>query len=100
MGRLIDADAMLEYLNLMYDEQHSWRDDYNVGVLGAINYIKHKAPTIDAVSVVRCKDCVFGELDNRAEMYRCRLVSFPHWNKGEHFCSYGERKTDHEQRSH
>ena len=52
MARLIDADAMLEYLNLMYDEQHSWRDDYNVGVLGAINYIKHKAPTIDAVSVV------------------------------------------------
>ena len=49
--RLIDADAMLEYLDLMYDKQDDWREPYNVGVLGAINYIKHKAPTIDAVSV-------------------------------------------------
>ena len=52
MARLIDADAMLEYLNLMYDKQNDSNEPFNCAVLGAINYIKHKAPTIDAVSVV------------------------------------------------
>ena len=42
--------------------------------------------------LVRCKDCIYGELDKEAEMYLCRAVSFPHWNKGEYFCADGERK--------
>ena len=45
--RLIDADSMLEYLDLMYDREEDADDPYNVGVLGAINYIKHKAPSIE-----------------------------------------------------
>ena len=81
--RLIDADAMLEYLDLMYDKQDDWREPYNVGVLGAINYIKHKAPTIDAVSVVRCRECKHNE-------YCCRHISAD-GRKADDFCSYGER---------
>lgn len=52
--RVIDADDALEFLNLMYDNQEDKDDPYNVGVMGAINYIKHKAPSID---IVRCKNC-------------------------------------------
>ena len=60
------------------------------------------APTVDAVEVVRCKDCVYGKLDkaayyhdvygdeNDTTLYHC-LYGFGH-NKGEHFCSYGERR--------
>ena len=98
--RPIDADAMLEYLNLMYDEQHSWRSDYNTGVLGAINYIKHKAPTIDAVSVVRCKDCVFSKVyqnDSSGVMGRfCEAFTQVRMVTHDDFCSYGEKQTDHE----
>ena len=46
MSRYIDADDVLELLNLMYDNQEDKDDPYNVGVMGAINYIKHKTPTI------------------------------------------------------
>ena len=47
------------------------------------------APSID---IVFCKECVFREEDAEAEMYRCLLISFPHWNRGEHFCADGERE--------
>ena len=48
------------------------------------------APTVDAVPVVRCKDCIFGELDD--DCYLCRYNGCD-WNDGNHFCSYGERKS-------
>ena len=46
----------------------------------------------DVVEVVRCKDCVFAEVDAEAEMCRCRNHSFPCWTKTDDFCSYGERE--------
>ena len=92
--RPIDADAMLEYLDLMYDKQEDWREPYNVGVLGAINYIKHKAPTIDAVSVVRCKECKYKyqepwhngiRVEGECEIWQRATLA-------DDFCSYGERE--------
>lgn len=47
------------------------------------------APTIDAVIMVRCKDCRFGTWDEDVEMYDCEL------HKGifeaQHYCRDGER---------
>ena len=85
MSRYIDADDVLELLNLMYDNQEDKDDPYNVGVMGAINYIKHKAPTID---IVRC-----GECENFIPMtHGCkRSPSVEPWWEDD-FCSYGERK--------
>ena len=91
MSRWIDADDVLELLNLMYDNQEDKDDPYNVGVMGAINYIKHKAPSID---IVRCGDCKwFNEEYGSCHAY--------HWdlNQGleyaevdaDDFCSYGEQ---------
>ena len=46
-----------------------------------------KAPTVDAVEVVRCKDCnVYGR--NK----RCVMNGL--YITGSDFCSYGERKED------
>lgn len=47
MNRWINADDTLEFLNLMYDNQEDKDDPYNVGVMGVINYIKHKALSIE-----------------------------------------------------
>ena len=108
--RAIDVDAMLEYLNLMYDKQDSMDDPYNVGVLGAINYIKHKAPTIDAVEVVRCKGCKHRPIkeDADGENYgfnlieptegdeRCPCLVSDGWYswlpEDDFYCGYGERE--------
>jgi hypothetical protein len=82
MSRYIDADDVLELLNLMYDNQEDKDDPYNVGVMGAINYIKHKAPSID---IVRCGECKH----SRGVLEYCAI---DHWVGGaDDFCSYGSR---------
>ena len=76
--RLIDGDALMDEAN----------SD------GAYGYVDAKqideAPTVDAVKIVRCKDCkwLYDEMDD----YCCRshrgLVRICENS----FCSYGERK--------
>ena len=77
--RLIDADALIAE----YDRVH-------IGEPGKARKLMEDAPTIDAVEVVRCKDCkwLYDEMDD----YCCRshrgLVRICENS----FCSYGERK--------
>ena len=102
--RLIDADALLK----------KWQDvlDEKADEKGTVAYITFELfierlkeePTIDAVPVVLCKDCKY---------YYCMECKKPenaatYWDKEgydtkcyidvelDHFCSYGERKTDGE----
>ena len=77
--RLIDANALIAE----YDRVH-------IGEPGKARKLMEDAPTIDAVEVVRCKDCkwLYDEMDD----YCCRshrgLVRICENS----FCSYGERK--------
>ena len=49
--------------------------------------------TVDAVPVVRCKDCKYGEVDDAdlPTQYLCNYHGAD-WNDENPFCSYGERK--------
>ncbi len=78
--RLIDADALLQEFNStkLYKLTSKFEQ--------MIRY----APTIDAVSVVRCRDCVFGNEDGRCEPITNGLVR--EYTKPNDFCSYGKRK--------
>lgn len=63
------------------------------GLLGLIE----KAPTVDAVPVVRCKDCKWFADNNDGEWYGCQMfhvvLNTPEdAPKPNDFCSYGERK--------
>ena len=80
--RLIDADA------LMYEANSD----------GAYGYVDAKqiseAPTVDAVPVVRCKDCVNGTVfvnKQGAEYVDCVLDDYS-VRKPTDYCSYGKRK--------
>ena len=82
--RLIDANALLE----RYRSDPSF--DISVHTLN-----EEDAPTVDAVPVVRCKDCKWVEKGKDYEAY-CN-----HWKSGlyadvkdDDFCSYGERRTE------
>ena len=109
--RLIDANA----LEALFDERNSdtfmqfrtrENKDYWWGVNGGINWgvnTIRDAPTVDAVEVVRCKDCKHSIWDDEEAMWKCVYDSefdeqygvyfgFTEYNEGEHFCSYGERK--------
>lgn len=62
--------------------------------IGEFRGMLKKAPTIDAVPVVRCKDCMFRcEPIEFGELY-CFILSRPMNN--DDFCSYGERKESNE----
>ena len=51
--RLIDADALEENLTLLAKHEDDFRANVILGVVSTVRFAK----TIDAVPVVRCKDC-------------------------------------------
>ena len=77
--RLIDADA----LQKEYHKEHGKR-------LLLIDV----APTIDAVEVVRCKDCKFGVYEKGRGIYHiiCEILEFLF--QDDDYCSYGERRQE------
>ena len=61
-------------------------------VCGAVK-LMNVAPTIDAVPVVRCKECKFSEdvLDNGCFQCNRKMIGMV---RPDDFCSFGERKDD------
>ena len=105
--RLIDADALMDVIR-----QHEYRlatkqgsIDYGMFTLG-IQQAVDEQPTIDAVPVVRCRECVYwGDEDGKLQssdgvlFARCKIHNYlldgrhTGWCPTENdFCSYGERK--------
>ena len=80
--RLIDANAV-DYENIMCSQaQLHW-----------LNHIIEKQPTVDAVEVVRCKDCIHRKHDTINDEYVCNhdrgaLIVV----EDSDYCSCGERK--------
>ena len=63
------------------------------GLLGLIE----KAPTVDAVPVVRCKDCKWFADNNDGEWYGCQMFQVVRITpedapKPDDFCSHGEHR--------
>lgn len=79
--RLIDANELIKEAN----------------VDGAYGYVDAKqiadAPTVDAVEVVRCRECKFGSWDSETDdAMVCVRTNDGFWRSGNDFCSRGERK--------
>ena len=89
MAWLIDANALLRHKRKMSGAEFGG-EFWDEAVL--VSDIK-SAPTVDAVPVVRCKDCKYGEVDDAdlPTQYLCNYHGAD-WNDENHFCSYGERK--------
>lgn len=91
MARLIDADAVIRHKRKMSGADFGG-EFWDEAVLASD--IKN-APTIDAVPVVRCKDCKHWHKDT----VFCGYMSYGeaservNWYAND-FCSYGERKED------
>lgn len=51
------------------------------------------APAVDAVPVVRCRDCKFGDWDSEPhDAMVCMRTKDGFWRSGNDFCSFGKRK--------
>ena len=97
--RLIDADRLNKPIyaeednitgsGMSYDEICG----YNDGIDIAWNKID-QAPTVDAVPVVRCKDCKKGELVPDFDgLYSCRGKRKP-LHDPDDFCNFGVKRED------
>lgn len=87
MPRLIDADTifngeLLMVSDVAYDAVHA--------IIERIN----NAPTVDAVEVVRCKECNMFERNNtkKGEVLYCYYHEMN--IKEDDFCAWGERRED------
>ena len=89
--RLIDADA---FLAGEIKRCHcvplvgSCEKDYE-----PLTCILDQEPSIDAVPVVRCKECKYGDYDSKPNgAMVCLRTNDGFWRKETDFCSYGERR--------
>ena len=85
--RLIDADRLSE---VIYDNVSALYEDAVCAKEDCLTEI-YVAPTVDAVPVVRCRECNHCDPEN----YHCdhpMSTAAPLRRKPDDFCSYGERK--------
>ena len=83
--RLIDADALFaEFENV------DWYNNADRDEIAELLVLQ--APTIDAVSVVRCRECIHFDGFNCNRFGEPAECSNPCSDDGNDFCSYGERK--------
>lgn len=99
--RLIDADALPKLFDAEYKQTMKliWEGEKHLDTLAegfaeAIHIAKYTAPTVDAVPVVMCEDCLFWKSGkNECESWEwCTMLDRdmpPHA-----FCSLGARKDE------
>ena len=90
MARLIDADALHRKVKMETNPYGKPTIDYDSGVK-VLEWIE-QAPTVDAVPVVRCKDCKYRFKNNGHSKDGCPIIDANIWMDDDDFCSHGERK--------
>ena len=90
--RLIDAVKLLEIYKKWIPQLSSKEDEGDRRGVETCIAVLEDMQTIDAVPVVRCRECKQGEIDDPdfPDEYYCHAGCG--WNNGDFYCSYGERK--------
>lgn len=99
--RLIDADALEKKLHeLALDEWNQGVSTSWSNVYLECEDMVYDAPTVDAVEVVRCKDCRFSHMTYSGECKSCdKWVDDDDFHltlylDGDFYCAWGERRED------
>lgn len=99
MSRYIDADRLIKQMERRYEEmrlKYGEYDQFNMGYAEGMVAIDN-APTVDVVAVTRCKDCKhcneYTNWSNR-EYLGCSWNGEIYEVEAEHYCSYGEKRTE------
>ena len=89
--RLIDADWVLDHTKPYELSDEDWSVTGGT-VIRLICTAVNQAPTVDAVTVVRCKDCIRRYDTDECPM--CFLIEgkYYEYTNGNGFCDRGERK--------
>jgi hypothetical protein len=100
MARLIDADLLLQWVENL--------EAYNMGRSSCfrkpkgltpegMRHMIDTMPKVDAVPVVRCKDCkhfFYNSECNKHSEYGTYITGHTFYTSPDDFCSHGERRTD------
>lgn len=89
MADLIDRQAAVSICDNAID---LWNGQLGVGVLVAVRDAIKALPSVDAVEVVRCKDCKYGRYDIADRGMYCGRKNVTMDTYEDDFCSRGERK--------
>ena len=84
MADLISREALLKEV----ESRIMWSLSYN-----ALYEAIQEAPAVDAVEVVRCKDCKWSFPTFDGRIY-CRAERNVNFVSGNHFCSFAERREE------
>lgn len=107
MGRLIDVDDFINWMieaeksaseNEKYDNGDNIEREMWYSTASLRDTMKYYAPPIDAVRVVRCRDCTSRETPN-CGMADWRYeagtwVKHDNWNSDDDFCSCGVKNSE------
>lgn len=93
--RMIDANKVIDSMQKCLDEEPDKKGSVAYFAFESIIECLKQVPTVDAVEVVRCKDC---------RHYSCGFCMHSQWwneddattVESNDFCSYGERINDEE----
>lgn len=97
--RLIDADKLKEVFTLPKEYTDKKDESFYHVSFPIIRATIDNAPTVDAVPVVRCKDCRYYHIYWESNGYTKKGYGACDWIndnsvREDHFCSWGERRED------
>ena len=86
--RLIDANKLIDFIDVGHLRQPG---ELCYSEVDVVNLLSH-APTVDAVEVVRCRECKYRFGNNGHSKNGCPIIDANIWMDDDDFCSHGERK--------
>ena len=102
-GKIFFLENMVKFLKEQLKQEKIETERWKSAAL----YYADKLGSAQNLEVVRCKDCKYSKLDNisryksidgemdEAGEYECfHSWIVRQWYSGDHFCAYGERRTD------
>lgn len=93
MSRLIDA-GFLENGGLRFSAGYASDGLLYVKYADVVEAIRN-APTVDAVPVVRCKDCTWASWrDMDGGVWKCKMAMGDEYHENDFYCAWGERCED------
>ena len=93
--RLIDANALVEAIITDYWEHFTQcHDTDQTALIDMVREDIGNSPTVDAVEVVRCKNCNYFGGHGMCYCHAADEKGTPIFVREDDFCSYGERRTD------
>ena len=93
--RICDLDEIKICVDRQYENCHGYSGNkksiYREAIL-SVKSILHSAKPIDAVPVVRCRECKYRFGNNGHSKNGCPIIDANIWMDDDDFCSHGERK--------